>query len=84
MDRENAQFQRALDNLREVFSGTIVPVQLPIGEGGEFKGVVDLIGMKAYLGEGATASEIPAQPALPRRTMRARSSSRLRPRATTS
>ena len=49
-----------LDNLREVFSGTIVPVQLPIGEGSEFKGVVDLVGMKAYMGEGATPSDIPA------------------------
>jgi elongation factor G len=60
MDRENANFQRALDNLREVFSGTVVPVQMPVGEGGEFKGVIDLVSMKAFLGEGATASDIPA------------------------
>ena len=60
MDRENAQFQRVLGNLREAFSGAIVPVQLPIGEGSEFRGVVDLIAMKAYLGDGATASDIPA------------------------
>lgn len=59
MDRENAQFSRALDNLREVFSGTIVPVQMPVGEGSDFKGVIDLVGMKAFMGEGATASEIP-------------------------
>lgn len=59
MDRENASFSRALDNLRDVFSGTIVPVQMPIGEGGEFKGVIDLIGLKAYLGDGAGASDIP-------------------------
>ncbi len=60
MDRENAQFQRVLGSLREAFSGAIVPVQLPIGEGSEFRGVVDLIAMKAYLGDGATASDIPA------------------------
>jgi elongation factor G len=59
MDRENAQFTRALDNLREVFSGTIVPVQIPVGEGGDFKGVIDLVKMKAFMGEGATASDIP-------------------------
>jgi elongation factor G len=35
-------------------------VQLPIGEGGEFRGVVDLIAMKAYLGEAATPGDIPA------------------------
>lgn len=61
MDRENAQFERVVNNLREVFSGTIVPVQIPIGEGSEFKGVVDLITAKAFLGEGATAAEIPGQ-----------------------
>ncbi len=60
MDRENAHFARVLGNLREVFSGNIVPVQLPIGEASEFKGVVDLVTMKAYLGEGAAPSEIPA------------------------
>jgi len=60
MDRENARFQQVIENLRGAFSGTIVAVQLPIGEGSEFKGVVDLVSMKAYQGEGATASDIPA------------------------
>ena len=60
MDRENAQFERVVGLLREVFGGTIVPVFLPIGEGSEFKGVVDVIALKAYLGEAATVAEIPA------------------------
>jgi elongation factor G len=60
MDRENAHFSATLDRLRDTFGGTIVAAQLPIGEGGEFKGVVDLIGMKAYVGESATAGDIPA------------------------
>jgi elongation factor G len=59
MDRENAQFERVLGNLREVFGGTIVAVQIPIGEGSEFKGVVDLITVKAFLGEGGTAVDVP-------------------------
>lgn len=59
MDREHAQFAHALDNLREVFSGTIVPVQLPVGEGGDFKGVVDLVSQKVYMGEGASMSDVP-------------------------
>ena len=60
MDRDNAHFPQALSNVRSAFGGTIVPVQLPIGEGGEFRGVVDLIAMKAYLGEAATTGDIPA------------------------
>jgi elongation factor G len=60
MDRENANFQRVINSLREQFGGTIVPAQLPIGEGGEFKGVVDLIAMKAYIGESGTPTDIPA------------------------
>ncbi len=60
MDRENAQFERVMGLLRETFSGAIVPVFLPIGEGSEFKGVVDVIGLKAYMGEAATVAEIPA------------------------
>ena len=60
MDRDNAHFPQALSNVRNAFGGTIVPVQLPIGEGGEFRGVVDLIAMKAYLGEAAAAGDIPA------------------------
>ncbi len=43
-----------------MFSGAIVPVFLPLGEGSEFRGVVDLIAMKAYLGEEGAAAEIPA------------------------
>ena len=61
MDRDNARFQAALRRAREVFGGTIVPAQLPIGEGPDFRGVVDLIGMKAYLGEGTDPVEIPAE-----------------------
>ncbi len=59
MDRENANFQRVLSNVRSMFGGTIVPAQLPIGEGGDFRGVVDLVAMKAYLGEAATPAPVP-------------------------
>ncbi len=43
MDRDNAHFAQALANVRNAFGGTIVPVQVPIGAGGEFRGVVDLV-----------------------------------------
>jgi elongation factor G len=50
MDMERADFQKTLDDVRKGLSSIpCVPVQLPIGAEEEFKGVVDLIQMKAYL-----------------------------------
>ncbi|MGR6835864.1 elongation factor G [Syntrophomonas erecta] len=64
MDRENADFYKVLNEMKETFSDIIVPFQLPIGAEDNFKGVVDLIKMKAYIyekGSGkVTEEEIPA------------------------
>jgi len=49
MDRERASATRVLDSLRAKFGKNVVPVQLPIGEDRGFKGVVDLISMKAHI-----------------------------------
>ncbi|NLB87975.1 MAG: elongation factor G, partial [Syntrophomonadaceae bacterium] len=54
MDREHADFHKCIADLRNAFSDTIVPVQLPIGAEDNFKGVVDLITMKAYIFEKGT------------------------------
>ncbi|MBC8449762.1 MAG: elongation factor G [Chloroflexi bacterium] len=59
MDRENADFDRALASLRENFDATFVPLQLPIGKQADFRGVVDLVTMKAYLGEKGEKAPIP-------------------------
>jgi elongation factor G len=59
MDRDNANFQRTLDTLRENFKSNFVPIQLPIGEQASFKGVVDLIEMKAYLGDESQPGALP-------------------------
>ena len=48
MDRENANFGRALDSVREFFGRQAVPVLLPIGEEKGFAGVVDIVEKKAY------------------------------------
>lgn len=48
MDKENASFDKVIDNLREHFGSKVLPAQIPIGEGESFKGVVDLITQKAY------------------------------------
>lgn len=51
MDRENADFYSVVDSMKEKFGNGVVPVQLPIGAQDTFKGIVDLITMKAYLAE---------------------------------
>src|SRR5579872_6571009 len=66
MDRELANFARALASVQEVFGRRVVPVQLPIGVEKNFRGVVDLLTMKALSykcdGDGrATVEEIPAE-----------------------
>jgi elongation factor G len=61
MDRDNANFQRTLDTLREKFEGNFVPIQLPIGEQADFKGVIDLIEMKAHISEKGQPGDIPAE-----------------------
>jgi elongation factor G len=61
LDRDNANFAKALSTVEEFSDTRLIKVQLPVGEKQDFKGVVDLISMKAYLGDGKTASEIPAE-----------------------
>jgi elongation factor G len=51
LDRENAGFKRTLDSIREFFGRQVVPLQLPLGEEKDFRGVVDLIRMKAFVFE---------------------------------
>ncbi len=62
MDRENANFDKAVESLKDKLSMEIVPVAVPIGSGEDFSGVVDIIAMKAfsYQNGKATPTEIPA------------------------
>ncbi|NLM45056.1 MAG: elongation factor G [Clostridiales bacterium] len=52
MDRENANFSKVYEQLREVFGNKLVPIAIPIGAESNYKGVIDLIDMKAKLHEG--------------------------------
>jgi len=61
MERENANFQKALTSVQEFSDIRLIPVQLPWGEKSEFKGVIDLLSMKALKGDGKTAVEIPPE-----------------------
>ena len=51
MDRENANFEAALADVRDILRGKPVPVQLPIGSAENFRGVVDVLGMRALIGQ---------------------------------
>lgn len=48
MDRENANFDRVLQQIKDVLKCNAVPVELPIGSEAQFSGVIDLLTMKAY------------------------------------
>jgi elongation factor G len=60
MDRDNADFAAALSQVQTLWGNKCVPLQLPIGSQAAFKGVVDLLAMKAYVGEKAEEADIPA------------------------
>src|SRR5260221_2781467 len=49
LDRERASLERSIASLREACNRTVIPIQLPIGEERNFKGVVDLISKKAFI-----------------------------------
>src|SRR5579863_1993774 len=49
MDRDLASFERSLESVQQVFGRGVVPIQLPIGWEKGFRGVVDLITMKALI-----------------------------------
>jgi len=61
MDRENADFLRTVQEIAEKFETTVIPIQLPVGKQSEFKGVIDLLKMKAFIGPEANEEEIPAE-----------------------
>lgn len=65
MDRQGADFQRVVQEIRDVLQANAVPVQIPIGAEDHFTGVIDLITMQAYVwnsddGKQFVVTEIPA------------------------
>ena len=64
MDIMGANFYRVLEMMHDRLKCNAVPIQLPIGAEDEFKGVIDLVEMKAYvyyddLGKDIRVEEIP-------------------------
>ncbi len=60
MDKEHADFGHALDTAAHSFARSIMPFTLPIGKEANFRGVVDVVHMKAYeYDENGKAKEVP-------------------------
>lgn len=59
MDRENADFDRVLEQLREHFGKSVVALQIPIGKESHFKGEVNVVNRKAFVGQ--SEGEIPGE-----------------------
>ena len=49
LDRENASFDKVLTSLKEKFGISVVPIQYPIGEEDNFKGVINIISKQARI-----------------------------------
>jgi elongation factor G len=59
LDKEHADFNTALESAQKTFSRAIIPFTLPMGKEKDFRGVVDVVHMKAYeLGADGQAKEI--------------------------
>jgi elongation factor G len=57
LDRERASFDRTLDQLRDRLGAGIAPLELPIGEEAQFRGIADLLTDKAHIYEGGVPHE---------------------------
>jgi len=65
MDKMGADFYMTLDTIRKRLSTKAFPIQLPVGEESDFRGIIDLVTKKAYkfegeFGENISEMEIPA------------------------
>jgi elongation factor G len=60
LDKEHGNFGTALESAQQVFSRAIIPFTLPIGQEKDFRGVVDVVHMKAYeFDANGKAKEVP-------------------------
>jgi len=63
LDRDRASFERTLNQMRDRFGAGVAPLELPIGEEHDYRGVADLLEDTAFLYEDgkATRTEIPPE-----------------------
>ena len=61
MDAQRADFKHVMEDLKHKFKKICVPITMPIGEGSNYKGIVNLIEMKAYLVHDKNAKDISSE-----------------------
>ena len=66
MDKTGASFELVLSDIRERLGAIPAPIQYPMGQESEFKGIIDIVRMQAHtynndLGDDITVGEIPAE-----------------------
>jgi len=65
MDKEHADFQKVYSQIREKCGNKAVALELPIGEGEEFRGAIDLLGDKACIFKSGTTKGEFTEEAIP-------------------
>ncbi|MBI3536142.1 MAG: elongation factor G [Chloroflexi bacterium] len=61
LDRENADYDRVLAQLRDRFGKGVASLQIPIGKEAAFQGEVNTVNRKAFLGHESGESEVPKE-----------------------
>ncbi len=61
MNRENSDFKKAMNSMQDYTDKRLIQVQIPWGEKLDYKGVIDILTMKAYAGADKNGVEIPAE-----------------------
>ena len=65
MDMNDANFLRAVSQMRSVLKANAVPIQMPIGQEADFEGIIDLVTMRAFwykddIGKVIEETDVPA------------------------
>ncbi len=61
LDIERSDFHQVMEDLKSRFKRICVPIVIPMGEGAEFKGIINLIEMKAYSVHPAAAEDVASE-----------------------
>jgi elongation factor G len=67
MDKEHADFEKAYTDIREHLTPRVIPIEIPVGEGAEFHGIINLFSKRCHLYKAGTKTgeyddvDIPAE-----------------------
>ncbi|MGW8265998.1 MAG: elongation factor G [Longimicrobiales bacterium] len=56
MDKEHADFDKVFQEIKERLAPNVVPVEIPIGAGDDFRGIINLFNEKAYIYKAGTVT----------------------------